>query len=328
MPFANSEDRLSVSFDTRTVAEKERFDIWRNFCRKAYLPQDCLAAPDGFSARISGFAQSGISVMHLDVGPCEMLRESEVTSGADPDLLVLYFVLSGKVGVQQDGRSASIGPGDAALCVGERPYRLVANQRHSVLAYKVRRDFLSRSASLENVTARSLVETHSAAPLVVDLARGIWEHAQSLDTSTIHRVTQSLVDMTETAFGLFILEEEQALSARKATLRRIKRFVESNLSNEELSPYSVSRTFSLSPRYISRLFSEEGTTLSRFIWESRLRLAAKRLLDPMYARHSIAAIGYLHGFKNQSHFSASLREKYNCSPSGYRMAGRRPPPRH
>jgi AraC-like DNA-binding protein len=131
--------------------------------------------------------------------------------------------------------------------------------------------------------------------------------------------------MTETTLGLFILEEEQTtLSARKATLRRIKQFIETNISNDELGPFYVSQAFNLSTRYIGRLFNEEGTALSRFIWETRLRLAAKRLLDPMYAQYSISTIAYLHGFKSQSHFSTSFREKYRCSPSEYRSVEKYP----
>ncbi len=279
--------------------------------------------PDCFGARINGFAQSGISTMCLSVDPCEMIRAPGKQTETNPDLLVFYFVLSGSVVIEQDGRSTSIGAGDGTLCVGDRPYRIAAKEKHRLLAYKVRRDLLSRSASLENVTARSLSASNAIAPLVINLAHGIWSRIGDLDTNTVHRLMQSLVDMTETAFGLLILEEEQSvISVRKATLRRIKQFIEANLSKEELGPLYVSQALGLSTRYMNRLFNEEGTALSRYIWESRLHLAAKRLLDPLYAQQSISMIAYLHGFKNQSHFSTSFREKYDCSPTDYRTAGK------
>ena len=314
-------DRVTVTFDTSAIPRNDRFESWREFSRNAILSHDFIAKADRFSGCVSVVAQTGMSIVRMNEGPCAYIRNPDKANDSQPDLLALYFVLSGGILIEQDGQSTAIRAGDGTVCVGDRPYRLHTSEEHSLLAFKVPRALLSGATDLQGVTARSFLETHNVAPMAIDLAHGIWNRIPSLNTTTTHRLTRTLIDMMETTLGLFLFEEgSSSTSVRQSTLRRIKLFVEQNISNEDLNPLLVSQAFKLSTRYMNRLFNEEGTALARYIWETRLEKAAQRLADPVFSWGDIASIAFSLGFKNQSHFSAAFREKYGVSPTEFRKA--------
>ncbi|MEM7799029.1 MAG: helix-turn-helix transcriptional regulator [Chloroflexota bacterium] len=74
----------------------------------------------------------------------------------------------------------------------------------------------------------------------------------------------------------------------------------------------------LSPRYIHLLFKEEETTVSRFIWSTRLEKCRSDLVDPSSAMLSISEIAFSWGFQSSAHFSQAFRRQYGMTPSRYR----------
>lgn len=311
-----------ATFDTAIISAKERFEVWREFCRNAPLTQECLAKSADFGARIDGFFASATSVMKLDVSACRIVRDPEKASDSHPDLLVLYFVLSGSILIEQDGRSSTITSGDGVVCVGDRPFRLTAQADHGLLAFKLPRSLMSNPADLRDVTARSFRAASEVAPMAIDLAHGIWKQ-KTQHPAVLDRLSRTLLDLTETTFQLFAPEEgNDKPSARAATLRRIKRFVQEHVHDDELNPALVAQALRLSKRYMNKLFNHEGTALGRYIWDVRLQKAADRLGDPFRPPESITSVAFSLGFKDLSHFSSAFRERYKMSPTEYRNARR------
>jgi AraC family transcriptional activator of tynA and feaB len=315
-------ERRTFSFVAKS-RDDESFEAWHSFCRNAVIGQTCIADRREFGASISGVALNGISLMELDAGPCSMLRRPEQFNDAQRDLLAFYFVRSGRVQVEQDGRSVLLEAGDAALCVGGRPFTIRAGERHGLLAFKVDRRFLSGASSLEAHTAINLTTASAIGPMVSGLAGSIWAQIPHIDAAASHRLVRNVVDIAETALGL---NEASALARSKsqASLRRIKALIESNLSLDDLDPDFVASRVRMSSRYINKLFAAEGTSLSRYIWRRRIQVAAIALLDPAHASTSISEIAFSHGFNSLSHFSDMFRREHHASPTEFRKGRGRP----
>lgn len=311
--------RSTFSFHSASVDAADRFDIWREFCSRAVLGQSCVADAQRFDVALRGHVQPGISAMQLHAGPCSILRDPDRSNDDEPDLLAFYMVQAGTLQVEQDGRVALLRPGEATLCVGDRPYRLTANDRHEVLTFKVRRQFLSTPVSLEGGTARNLVTTTVFGRSVAQLMQGIWSQLPNLDNATSHRLVRNLVDLTEVALAL---EADDPLDpsgpAREANVRRIRQFIDCNLGRDDLTAARVAIELNLSPRYINKVLAAEGTSLIRHLWHRRITMAAEQLREPRLARRSISAIAFSLGFKNLSHFSDLFRRTYGVSPTEYR----------
>jgi AraC-like DNA-binding protein len=72
-----------------------------------------------------------------------------------------------------------------------------------------------------------------------------------------------------------------------------------------------------SPVYLTQVFQQvEGVPLYRY----HLRLRLARALDLLAQYDDLTALSLDLGFSSHSHFSATFREAYGCSPSEFRQS--------
>ena len=105
---------------------------------------------------------------------------------------------------------------------------------------------------------------------------------------------------------------------RAARLAAIKRWIAANLEEPDLTVGRAARAQGIGPRAIQKLFEEEGTTYSRFVLESRLELARRRLGDVGWAPYPISEVAFASGFGDLSYFNRSFRAAFGEAPSDVR----------
>ena len=128
----------------------------------------------------------------------------------------------------------------------------------------------------------------------------------------------SLINIIVNAFKS-IDKWEQLTTVALGHLQRAKDIIAINLHEPDLSRAQVSEHSGVSIRELNRIFSFEGTSITRYIKQQRLMLAAKLLLDPLFQKVTVSEIAYRAGFSDLSHFSNSFSAKYNFSPKEYRQ---------
>ena len=102
-------------------------------------------------------------------------------------------------------------------------------------------------------------------------------------------------------------------------IRRTKEFVQARLTTR-LRLADIGREVEASPAYLTDVFRRvEGIPLHRYV--TRLRLG--RALTELPQTADLTALALDLGFSSHSHFSASFRRAYGCSPSEFRNASRR-----
>ena len=83
---------------------------------------------------------------------------------------------------------------------------------------------------------------------------------------------------------------------------------------------TVAAALGCNASYFSARFKKEtGQTLSEFILQERMRLAADLLLN---TRLQIQTVAQHCGFLDVNYFSRCFRQTAGCSPSEYRKTGR------
>lgn len=103
-------------------------------------------------------------------------------------------------------------------------------------------------------------------------------------------------------------------------LERIRQYVQENLADTTLSVADLERVSRMSRSQLHRkLQSTIGLSASKFINQLRLQAAARALRR---ADLSISTIAYDCGFQDPSYFGKKFRERYHCTPSEWRQAGR------
>ena len=105
---------------------------------------------------------------------------------------------------------------------------------------------------------------------------------------------------------------------RLSLLRRIEKFIDEHIYDNNLSPAVIAGEQDISVRYLNRLFESEGISVTRWIWMQRLDRCRRKLENPVQAQLSISEIAYSCGFKNISHFNRLFKNYFGCSPRTYR----------
>ena len=104
-------------------------------------------------------------------------------------------------------------------------------------------------------------------------------------------------------------------SADQELLARIRSVIESRMEDEDFSVHTLAREVGLDrSQLFRRLRALSNVAPSELIRLIRLERGAQLL---QRGAGSVSEIAYSVGFKSVSHFSASFRDKYGCTPSTY-----------
>lgn len=95
------------------------------------------------------------------------------------------------------------------------------------------------------------------------------------------------------------------------------KYVEDNLSNEEISVEAMSEALNMSRVHLyKRLLSLTGSTPSEFIRDIRLQHAERLLCK---SQLTVSEVGYKVGFSNPRAFAKYFKDKYGELPSQYKL---------
>jgi AraC-like DNA-binding protein len=102
-------------------------------------------------------------------------------------------------------------------------------------------------------------------------------------------------------------------------LRKVKRFIERNVGNENVDLDFVADAMGVSKRHLSRIFSREGTSVMRYLLQQRLAKAEK-ILAHSDESVRISDVAWHCGFVSAAHFSRAFKRQYGVSPTTLQCA--------
>jgi AraC-like DNA-binding protein len=109
---------------------------------------------------------------------------------------------------------------------------------------------------------------------------------------------------------------------QKATVRRIRRFIEQNLAESELSPALICRHMGVSRSQLYRLFAGSAG-VAHYIRGRRLLRARAALRS---STDGVASVAYACGFSSHAHFSRVFKRQFGLTP--WQALHRTPIPHH
>ncbi len=98
-------------------------------------------------------------------------------------------------------------------------------------------------------------------------------------------------------------------------LEEIKDYIDCYISDETLSPSTISAAFQISTRYVHKIFEKEEYKIGA--WIVRRRLERSRT-DLTSVKVSITSIAFRWGFKDHAHYSRAFKKYFGITPSKYR----------
>jgi len=121
---------------------------------------------------------------------------------------------------------------------------------------------------------------------------------------------QSVVDILDSA--LVVGPERPSLNSSRLT--EVRHYIEDNLDDPRLYASTIAAAHGISVRTLQKLFSDEGTTVSSWIRERRLR-ACYRALSNAQRSETVTEVAFRWGFNDAAHFSRRFKQAFGVTPS-------------
>jgi AraC-like DNA-binding protein len=309
--------------DTETVPASERLDFWSESAFDAYLPVQVRSpAGEEFRARMWGYELGPLSMFRISAAPNTMMRGARAISACDPECLHLSVVLRGRVSAAQEGRTGVARAGDMISYETSHPVIFKADQPYESLVVRVPKQLLGRQeAQISSRTAVGIPGTAGLPKAAAAFFRGLID---GLEDGTITaengpNTVECVLDLVQALYAAPMgVPEPARLRSRGEILLNVQAYIEANLAEPSLVPEDIARASFISTRYLHKLFEVEGTSVCRWIRETRLERCRRDLLDPALGDQTIIEIASRWGLPGPQHFSRLFRSAYGCSASEYR----------
>ena len=307
------------SEDSDTAAQSGDIDSLLETASSAIfqvLPQPLSEEFEFYS--ITGHELAALSIYLSESDPFTVHRRNQ---DIEHDLAFDYLVLvqlEGSAEIEQEKSSFSVDPNALAIIPGGLPYQLSFPQKGKRLLLRVPLEVFH-----ERILGRQIrdfgAHVFTGAGLVritISLLKSLVMQAGQLTETeryTVAEVSLELIAAVIRSAAEF--DEFQHGSAQVARMSRILSYLEENYTDHNLTPAKIAEANAVSTRHLHNLFQHSGVTVTRWIWERRLKATREDILNPSMADKSITEIAYSRGFNDSAHFSRTFKVRFDISPS-------------
>ncbi|CAM2176476.1 AraC family transcriptional regulator, positive regulator of tynA and feaB [Paraburkholderia sacchari] len=323
MTAATGESTGLMHVSTDTVRARDKVAFWTDQVCKHLVQVDCTSVvePEQFHAAISLRKVDKVNLSRITAGGQQVARTPQLMAKADEEYLLLNIQRNGISGLEQDGRLATLKPGDMALYTSTRRYDLSFNEDFSQTVLIFPADALRlKIPGIDALTATVLNNQNPAAQLFAQVANNYLQtDFDALPPAAAVHAGEALTQLLAATVAAFTpVAETQLSNLALFHLARIRQYVADHLRDPELSVNTVSQALRISPAHIHRLFEGESQTFSAWLWSCRLLACKADLENCVKAHFTISEIAFQNGFNNSSHFSRTFRAKFGMTPREFR----------
>ncbi|MET9968388.1 helix-turn-helix domain-containing protein [Streptomyces sp. NPDC006356] len=310
---------------TASMPDTERSTAWERAVRHWLAPVRAtpLQQTQSFEGTLWANDLGYVRVLSMQADPMRLSRTAQLVTAAPDDRLALAVQVSGTAELHQDGRNATLRPGELALCDIRRPFFLDQRQPFRLHLVRVPEQALGLSGTrAQQMTGRAFPTSEGVAALLGPLVSALVAEADRTAAPVGDRLAGNISDLLATLIDEQTLGiRPQASSTQQHLVSLIRRYIDDNLRNPALSPAVIADVHRISVRYLHRLFEGEETTVHKLIRQRRLEECARELARRGRVTPTISIVAQRWGFQNVAHFSRSFKAVYGYSPRDWRDAG-------
>src|SRR6266568_5413586 len=310
---------------TADLPAGQRFEYWKHVLSNTFVPLE-VSTPgdeDDFRGRLRGCELGSLRFIEVSAEAHTARRTARLVQAAPAGCYKLGLQLRGSSVLIQDGREATLTPGDFTVYDTDRPYTLAFSGPHRMLVLVFPRDMLGVPQSrLAGLTATRLPgEAGGLATLIGPFLAQVADLLDEVDTRDGIRLAGNVLDLLGT-----VLTERMGCAppdpdaAHRALMLQITAFIEEHLGQADLAPAQIAAAHHISLRQLHKLFHASGTTVAGWIRQRRLEHCGHDLRDPRCATRSVAAVGARWGYPDPAHFSRLFKATYGVGPRDYRAS--------
>lgn len=314
-PLATIQSDLGM-WSTDMVKERERFSYWREAVTSKVFGISIDAAPESFSAWITGRASGPFRFAMSESTGYAIARGRREIDNAPSDHCSIYLQLSGQTVSEREGETAIFTPNDIGIYDGRRSFRAWHSGCRAI-AVLPRAMIDQRAPWLQRDPCRRL----SAGSPFADLIRSYVIKLNAADSTLSEAAINVLTDNLCNVIALATAEGiESSRLPSDVQIEAMLTFCRQNLHKSELSPQLVADRLGISLRTLHSRFRQIGQSFGRWVLENRLEACGAALRDRNQRDLKISEIAYRWGFNDLSYFNKAFRTRFDRKPSDWRGA--------
>jgi len=300
-----------------------RFDYWRDVVCDEFVQLACEPHGDHNLDDFEGNIRGGVGLADVNFSevistPHLVKRTATQIGRAGEDDFLISFQMENQCTVSQYGREALLNPGSFALYDSTAPYTLSFPEKFHQFVIQMPRDVLARHLiEPEKYAAISMNASNGLGLVLRDFIFSLAGELSSSEVKPSEALSENLVSLIALSFSSTVIQSELNDSdcVKKALVRRIKQFIESNLFDPTLNNNRVAESQGISIRYLHKLFQNQEESIHEMILNKRLAKAYEILLNPAGAKPTVESVALHVGFSGASHFSRTFKARYGVCPS-------------
>lgn len=312
-------------WDTEYHSPRESLGLFRDAVRNALMPwTPDLAGISDFSARVESTSLSRGYVNRIRVTPHRSVRTPSDVRCSPHDCLYVGLDLAGPMQADQGGHNTAIRAGDLLLTRSDIP-KHVAHEPgppHQALILVIPKDEFDGAMKDERYYTNFVIPHEKIIRPLSSCLSFLSERLLCAPRDELSGILDAVISLLPVAAGHGQNVNDLTSSSNAALLRELIHFIDTTISNSDLSPRMAAAHLGISPRYVHKLFAGCGVTFSSFVMAKRLDHIRQELLSPSCRKQSIAALAYRWGFEDLSTFNRAYKHRFNCTPSQSRQRGR------
>lgn len=304
-------------FDSRTLPAHLVQPAWNEAIGVIFDSRPRKSVEDGFFASVDAAFVGDVGLGRLRSTAQDFDRSRYKIARDGMDGYLLQFYLSGRSGSRGGSNSEVAGEGDLYVIDMAQPLA-TSTTDHDQITFVVPRRLMS--ARLESPDASHMRIIPAGLPLVTlfrDSLKSFQGQVDNMSRREAEAVIHPLLDLAAAAINGHVDERNMA-GVNLAHFVGLRRHVEDNLLDPDLTLDSLLAAFGLSRRKAYRLFEPVGG-FATYVSRRRLQRALQALRSPDWRHMSISEIGAAHGFPNPENFSRAFRREYELSPREVRQ---------
>ena len=312
---------IAPGTDAVQTATAQSFSAWHDLISESFVPLHVRSSdPEHFHGRLRSRLLDELSIIEVTASGHSVHRTPSLIARSDRLYFKLNLQLAGTGILVQDNREAVLHPGDLALYDTHRPYTLAFASEFRTLVLMFPHDALDLPAgSVGRLTATRMAADQGLGRMISPFMTRLAENLDVLSGPSGHRLAHNTVDLISTMFAAELDGAPDGVEHPHAELLgRIRRFIEANLADPDLSPAGIAAAHFISTRHLHTVFQEAGTTVAHWIRTRRLENCRRELRDPLLAHRPVSSIAGRWGFLDAAHFSRIFRSAFGEPPSSCR----------
>lgn len=306
-----------TQWSTSRVLACERAEAWAGITAR-YFGRLRVSSLDDcpLDASLDVYNVGSLRMYRISAPAHHVSRDNSCGEMPTDDFYKLVLQVSGRGIVEQQQRRVVLQPGHWILYDPRAPYSITNHERCTLLVTQVPRALLS-GLQLPGPHAGKTGHDNVAGLHGVfgTYLRALSEQLSGLPDGVGQSVSESVVGLLASTLAETLRQSGEFVSLPSVLKLRVRQFVQTHLSDPDLSIQHVADALRCSKRYLHRVFEDDEVSLERHIWTSRLEHCHAALTHEANANRSAAEIAFASGFKSSAHFCRLFKQRYQVTPS-------------